>query len=529
MILLLLFFSSLTGDNGDFKLRLVSDNEEEMFFIDPAGSLCLNSALNRENKSSYKLTVTANDCAQPVSLQFTSTAQVIVVVEDVNDNAPLFALDTIICIPEDTPHHTLIMTVFAEDEDIGPNGEVSYYLNNTSDGMFSINNRSGEIYLEEALDREFKDTLTITVTAIDGGSPRMSTSVDLTVHVADANDHDPVFSQSNYSLTIREDIPRGTSLIQVQALDLDVGKNGQVRYLLSQESPFVVDTVRGIITVMDKLDREKESNYTLTITAVDQGDVPRSVTAAFTVTLLDANDFAPTFTPQTLTLHVMENEEDIYQLTHQVTLLLTECNIRMFSCSFNQSHHLFVVFFNQVTALDEDLAINSHLTYSIQGKNSEGLFSITPSGMFQVLHSLDREQESLYFVTVIAVDSGNSRSVLNFTNCSSVVFNNSFSPLPFEGLPPLTGTLSIYITVGDVNDNHPEFSEEVYNTIVSEDSPTGTVFAMITASDVDEGVNGEIRYNASSKGLLTGFVHSLQWCISNRFSRCGCGLFRYED
>lgn len=65
--------------------------------------------------------------------------------------------------------------------------------------------------------------------------------------------------------------------------------------------------------------------------------------------------------------------------------------------------------------------------------------------------------------------------------------------LSFAGLPPLTGTLTIHVVVDDVNDNRPEFTEVVYNTIVSEDSPTGTVFAMITASDNDEGVSGEIR------------------------------------
>lgn len=65
--------------------------------------------------------------------------------------------------------------------------------------------------------------------------------------------------------------------------------------------------------------------------------------------------------------------------------------------------------------------------------------------------------------------------------------------LSFVGSPPLTGTLTIYIIVDDINENSPEFTEEVYNTIVFEDSPIGTVFAMITASDIDEGVSGEIR------------------------------------
>lgn len=66
-------------------------------------------------------------------------------------------------------------------------------------------------------------------------------------------------------------------------------------------------------------------------------------------------------------------------------------------------------------------------------------------------------------------------------------------PFLFVGFPPLTGTLTVHVIVDDVNDNYPEFSEEVYNTIVSEDSPIGTVFAMITASDADEGMSGEVR------------------------------------
>ncbi|GLD53473.1 protocadherin Fat 4-like isoform X1, partial [Lates japonicus] len=425
------------SDNGELKLKLVDGDEGTVFFINSAGSLCLNKELDRERQSSYNLTVAANDCVQPMSSQLTSTAHVIVVVNDVNDNAPLFVSAKSVSIPEDTALHSVVMTVHAEDEDTGPNGEVLYYLNSTSSGAFSIDNRGGDVYLEETLDREQVDTLTITITATDRGSPRMATTMNLTVHVEDANDHDPVFSQSTYSLTVREDIPRGTSLFLVQAHDQDTGPNGRVRYMMTQASPFVVDAVRGVITVMDKLDREKDSNYTLSITVVDQGDIPRSATAAISVTVLDINDFAPQFSPETLIVRVMENEEDPSQLKHQLS------------------------------ALDEDLGVNSQLTYFIQKGNSDGLFSITPNGTFQILHSLDREKESLYIVMVIAVDSG---------------------------LPPLTGTLTVHVMVDDINDNHPEFTEEVYNTIVSEDTPTGTVFAMITASDSDEGVSGELRY-----------------------------------
>lgn len=162
---------------------------------------------------------------------------------------------------------------------------------------------------------------------------------------------------------------------------------------------------------------------------------------------------------------------------------------------------LLIFFFSQVSALDQDLGINAQLEYYIQKGNSEGLFFISPSGTFQILHHLDREVQSLYFVTIIAVDSGDSdqREIVSlFCRCSAVVVpSNSLiiQFFSFEGLPPLTGTLTINIIVDDVNDNHPEFTEDAYTTMVYEDSPAGTVFAMITASDVDEGVNGELRYN----------------------------------
>lgn len=295
-------------------------DELGMFSIHSTGSLCLNKELDRESQPSFNLTVTASDCAQPASLQLTGTAHVLVLVEDVNDNAPLFVSAKSVSIPEDTALHSVIMTIHAEDEDAGSNAKVLYILSNSSSGAFSINNTSGNIYLEEILDREKVETLTVAITATDMGSPQLKTTMNFTVFVEDVNDNDPEFLQRNYSLSVREDITRGTSLLQVQACDQDIGPNGLVRYMLSPDSPFVMDTVRGVVTVMDRLDREKDSNYTLITTAVDRGGTPRSATATISITVLDTNDFTPQFLPERLTIHVKENEEELSQLTHQVLL-----------------------------------------------------------------------------------------------------------------------------------------------------------------------------------------------------------------
>ncbi|XP_029027227.1 protocadherin Fat 4 [Betta splendens] len=424
------------GDNGDLHLRVTSGDEGSVFFLSPAGTLCLSTQLDRESLSSFSLTVTANDRVLPASSQLTSTAHVIVLVTDVNDNAPAFVSAPSVVVAEDAAPRSVVATVRAEDRDAGSNGEVLYYLKDVS-GAFSIGETSGAIQLEEELDREEEETKTITVTATDRGSPSMTSTLNLTVHVQDVNDHDPQFPQSTYSLSVAEDVPRGTSVSQPQAHDRDAGGNGQVRYALTPAAPFAVDVVRGVVVAVEQLDREQLSNYTLIITAFDQGPAPRSATATVSVTVLDVNDFTPVFVPETLVIRVWENEEDQSYLTHQVS------------------------------AVDEDSEANSQLTYLIEKGNADGLFSITPNGTFQILQTLDREKESLYIITIIAVDSG---------------------------FPPLTGSLSLHVVVDDTNDNPPEFTEDVYNTIVPEDSPTGTVFAMVTASDVDEGVSGEIRY-----------------------------------
>lgn len=335
----------MPGANGDVKLSLAGEDEGEIFFINPSNSLCLKAELDREKQSFYNVTVTASDLVQPAVLQLSSTAQVYVTVGDVNDNAPQFVSPDTVRIAEDTPLHSVIMTVRTEDDDDGSKGMVLYYLNTTAEGAFNIDSRSGEIHLVETLNRELHDSLLLTVTAIDESSPRKSTSSTLTVLIEDVNDHDPEFSTNLYNVTVREDVRRGTSLLQVTALDRDFGTNGEVRYMLAKGSPFTVDVVRGVVMVMERLDRESDPDYTLTVTAVDLGETPRSTTAVINFTVMDVNDFVPGFIPENLTIHVMENEEDLSALTYQVLIFAalfvfgctvsTFISISLFSCSYS--------------------------------------------------------------------------------------------------------------------------------------------------------------------------------------------------
>lgn len=150
--------------------------------------------------------------------------------------------------------------------------------------------------------------------------------------------------------------------------------------------------------------------------------------------------------------------------------------------------------------------MNNLLTYFIKDGNSDGLFLLYPNGTLYILQHLDREKQSQHRLTIIALDSGTE--LLTFlvyvfllfwlpvwiksTTRGAIFFLFKLLHLT-PGLPPLTGTGTILVVVNDANDNRPVFDYEKFDSIVLEDSPVGTVFARITASDDDVALNGQIR------------------------------------
>uniref|UniRef100_H3AQ83 FAT atypical cadherin 4 n=1 Tax=Latimeria chalumnae TaxID=7897 RepID=H3AQ83_LATCH len=429
------------GINSQLAYSIASGDPLGHFSVNSSGILSIKQSLDRESQSFYNLIVQVHDMPRFPSARFTSTAQVSIILLDVNDNPPSFTSPKLTYIQENTPIDTIVFKAQATDPDSGPNSYVEYMLLSNLGNKFSIGTIDGEMRLIGELDREEVCNYTLTVLATDKGKPPLSSSMDVTVIVLDINDNNPVFSQSIYEVEIGENTLTGMDLVQVTASDADEGTNGQIRYTIisgNTNGEFRIDSVTGVISVAKPLDREMRPSYSLTVQAVDRGSSPLSDTTIVAITLTDVNDFLPVFELSPYIVNVQENVKGLPK-----TVL-------------------------QVVARDDDQGMNSQLTYSLLGGNEDGAFTLSTSGQLSLVQSLDRETKEQYVLLITATDSGS---------------------------PALTGTGTVTLVVDDINDNVPKFAFNTYRTLVSEDAPTGTDVLLVNCSDADAGMNAVISYS----------------------------------
>lgn len=291
--------------------------------MDKNGVLTVLKTLDRESQSFYSLVVQVHDLPPPPAPRFSSTAQVSIILLDVNDNPPTFLSPRLTYIPENTPLDTVVFKAQATDPDSGPNSYVEYALLSPSGSKFSIGTIDAEVRLTGELDREAVSNYTLTVLATDKGQPALSSSAEVVVVVLDINDNSPAFAQALYRVEMGEDTLTGTDVVQVCAADADEGTNGQVRYGIldgNADQDFRIDSVTGAVTVARPLDREKTSTYLLTVQAADRGSTPRTDTSTVSIVLLDSNDFVPTFELSPYSINVPENLGALPRTVLQVSI-----------------------------------------------------------------------------------------------------------------------------------------------------------------------------------------------------------------
>ncbi|XP_049441921.1 protocadherin alpha-2-like isoform X32 [Epinephelus fuscoguttatus] len=368
---------------------------------------------------------------------------------DINDNSPAFIENTYsLNISESSLTGERHFLPIAEDADIGSNSVKTYKLSQNE--HFSLDVQSGgehgvsaELVLQKALDREKQSVITLLLTAVDGGKPPRSGSLRIHVNVLDVNDNIPIFSKSLYKARVPENAAPGTVVIKLNATDLDEGMNSKILYSLIKRGNidpsniFNLNSETGEITVKGILDYEETPAYEVRVQAKDQGTTPRSAQAKVLIEITDVNDNVPEISVTSLMTPVKEDAE----LGTIVAL---------------------------VTVSDKDGGNNGVTNSKVVGSvpfklksNYKNDYSLVVDG------PLDRENTSLYNVTITATD---------------------------EGSPPLSSIRVITVHVSDVNDNAPRFMEPVINVYVKENSPVGSVIHTINAFDPDLDSNAKLTY-----------------------------------
>ncbi|XP_054999965.1 protocadherin beta-5-like [Sorex araneus] len=364
---------------------------------------------------------------------------------DINDHSPEFLeKEMLLKIPESVLPGTVFPLKTAQDFDIGNNSVQNYTISPNSHFHVVTRNRGdgrkySELVLDKVLDREEQPELSLTLTALDGGTPPRSGTTAVRIEVMDINDNAPEFLQSLYEVQIPENSPLNSLIVTVSARDLDAGTYGEVAYSLFQgddvTQPFVIDNVTGEIRLRRALDFETTRYYNLEIAASDGGGLTGKCTVAIEV--LDVNDNAPELTMSTLTTSTPENSPETVVAVFSVSDPDSGDNGRM------------------VCSIPDDLPFLLKPTF----KNFYTLLTERP---------LDRESQAEYNITITVTDMGTPRLQTQHT---------------------------ITVLVSDVNDNAPAFSQPSYTLLVGENNSPALHIGSVSATDPDEGSNAQVTYS----------------------------------
>ncbi|XP_037403081.1 protocadherin gamma-C5-like [Pygocentrus nattereri] len=463
-------------------LRLASESGKQYFGVDSAkGELVVSERIDRETLCSQSAT-----CLLPLEAIVENPLQlyrVEIEIQDINDNSPVFQNnEKVLNIAESTAPGARFRLEAAQDPDVGSNSLRTYTLSKNE--HFALNLKSAkdgsqvpELVLEKPLDREKQSTISLMLTALDGGKPARSGTAEITVRVLDNNDNAPVFEKAQYDAQLAENTSPGAVVVTVKAQDLDDGLNKEISYSFGPHTPdvlhrlFSVDSVTGEVKVKNEIDFETDQSFDVDIVARDQGTPPMEGLCSVHLEILDMNDNAPEIVLKSLPSPVREDAP-----VGTVVAL--------------------------ISAKDLDTGENGKVSLTL----SPGApFSLKPSisNHYTLItdQKLDRESHSVYNVVIVAADSGS---------------------------PQLTSKQEIVVSVLDVNDNPPIFTQPFYSVYVKENSAAGSILCSVSASDPDQGENAKVSYSVLDSRVLDTPVSSYIYINSDNGSIYTMHSFDYE-
>ncbi|XP_051766364.1 protocadherin beta-7-like [Ctenopharyngodon idella] len=429
--------------------------------------LVLEKELDREQQKEIDMILTATDGGSP---QRSGTAVIHITVLDANDNVPVFSQPVYkVTLAENTPSGTEIIRVSATDADEGPNGEVTYEFSRISDKaekLFSIDKTTGQIVVTGEIDYENERNYEVGIQSKDASG--LASTAKVIIDITDVNDNPPRIILKSLNNPIPENSEPGTEVGIINVQDKDSGENRQIRCSVQQNVPFKLNpSVKNYFSLVTTkaLDREKESDYNITITATDGGSPPLSTSMTIHLFVSDVNDNPPVFEQQSYSAYISENNKAGTSV-----------------CS--------------VSANDPDWRQNGTVLYSLVPSEVNGVpvssfLSVNgDTGVIHAVRSFDYEQFRNFSVKVVARDNGS---------------------------PPLSSIVTVKVFITDENDNSPQIlypvpdGKSLMTEMVPKATLSGSLVSKVIAVDADSGQNAWLSYQilkSTDPGLFTIGLHS---------------------
>ncbi|XP_065411869.1 protocadherin beta-3-like isoform X25 [Chrysemys picta bellii] len=386
--------------------------------------LVLDKPLDREEQPEVSLVLTAVDGGSPPR---SGTAQIHVIVLDANDNPPVFSQTTYKSrVLENSPKDYLVVTVSATDLDEGNYGEISYSFSQKSkenSKTFNINPVTGELRLTGQLDFETIETYELDVRATDDGG--LFSHSKVLVEVLDVNDNPPEVKVTSLTSPIPEDSSPVTVVALFSVRDRDSGNNGKTVCSTEDDLPFSLKTTfKNSYSLVTEyvLDREKVSEYNITITARDLGTPSLSTEERIVVKISDINDNSPEFSQTSYTMYVRENngpavligkvnafDSDSEQNAKVTYSLLPSENSSSPANDLVPRSAKAGYLVTKVVAVDGDSGQNSWLSYHLLKATDPGLFTIaSQNGEIRTTRLITDRDTVKQKLIVLVRDSGES-------------------------------------------------------------------------------------------------------------------------
>ncbi|XP_014052106.2 protocadherin gamma-C5 isoform X10 [Salmo salar] len=427
--------------------RVMSESYAKYFDVNASGVLVVRQTMDRE--SLCGLTLTCSLTVQLVLQNPLELHRVVVEIVDVNDNSPQFPSGNIYLeVSEAAAPGSRFGLDSAQDLYVDINSLRTFTLSPNDCFILKLESKSDgskfpELLLDKPLDREKQAVFHLLLTTADGRQPQKSGTTSVVIDILDVNDNAPVFDQPIKTVSLFENSPQGTLVTKLNASDADYGHNGKISYLFSKYTSetalklFTVDPKSGEIRVKGEVDYEMSDIYDITVQARDRGTPAMECSCHIKIKIIDVNDNSPKIIINSLSKMIQEDVES--------GTVIALISVRDMDAGRNGEVNVHIppgLPFRLISPFEE------HYTLVTDGP-------------------LDLEAVSEYTITVTATDSGS---------------------------PPRSAQQFFVITLSDVNDNAPLFSQSSYSVDIVENNAPGALILTVSAFDQDLGQNAHLSF-----------------------------------